>query len=126
MFEKIKDKGTKGMKHVKDNALLYTGGIALGIASFNYLKIKKEYGRYVEATEWAINETYLTGVYEGVDNVKKNMGNPEFMNELTNKELVSVKYSNENDKFINSIINMDGDVLITPATTVEFKDREEG
>lgn len=54
MFEKIKDKGKKVMKHVKDNALLYTGGIALGIASLNYLKIKKEYGRYVEATEWVI------------------------------------------------------------------------
>lgn len=126
MFEKIKENGRKAMKHVKDNALLYPGGIALGIASWKYLKIRKEYVKYVDATEWAINETYLTGVYEGVDNVKKNMDNPEFMNDLINKELVSVKYSNENDKFINSIINMDGNVLITPATTVEFKDREEG
>lgn len=125
MFEKIKDRGRKVVKHVKDNAILYAGGITLGITSWNYLKTRDEYKKYVQASEWAVNEAYLTGVSEGVENVQKRLDDPEFMNEL-NKELIGVRYTNENDKFINSIVNMENGVLITPATTVEFKDREEG
>lgn len=125
MFEKIKDRGRKVVKHVKDNAILYAGGITLGIASWNYLKTRDEYKKYVQASEWAVNKAYLTGVSEGVENVQKRLDDPEFMNEL-NKELIGVRYTNENDTFNNSIVNMENGVLITPATTVEFKDREEG
>ena len=125
MFEKIKDRGHKVVKHVKDNAILYAGGITLGITSWNYLKTRDEYKKYVQVSEWAVNEAYLTGVSDGVENVQKRLDDPEFMNGL-NKELIGVRYTNENDTFINSIVNMENGVLITPATTVEFKDREEG